>query len=164
MLPGIGCGDGWVVRYLFPLLHRRKRGRLAARVKVDAGGTFGPQGALHRAPLRPGGAPGGGPSRGCCCPVRRAARRALPCPASPRRRTGRLPKKGILWLRPPGGAQAATPPTGGHDDQPTIWVTRGGNPGWEFSSVVPHLPPEIEANPEVVWYAGPHRGWVLRAG
>src|SRR5699024_3322755 len=135
-LPGIGCGDGWVVRYLLPLLHRRNRGRLAARVKVDAGWTFGPQGALHLDPLRPDGTPGGCRRRGFCGSVLRAE----PRPPHPRRAAMMINQRSRDL---------------GHT---------GVNPGRGISSVVSHLPPEVEANPEDVVYSGSHRGGVLRAG
>src|SRR5690625_641023 len=56
--------------------------RLAARVKVDAGWTFGPQGALHLDSLRFDGAPGGCRGRALCGPALRAVPQASGPPGS----------------------------------------------------------------------------------
>src|SRR5699024_5447069 len=56
--------------------------RLAARVKVDAGWTFGPQGALHLDSLHSDGAPGGCRGRALCGPALRAGPQASGPPGS----------------------------------------------------------------------------------
>src|SRR5699024_1615478 len=71
---GCGAALGWASRVGSRGFLPRPRDcvRLAARVKVDAGWTFGPQGALHLDSLHSDGAPGGCRGRAQCGPALRA--------------------------------------------------------------------------------------------
>src|SRR5699024_1913527 len=103
---GVVCGCGavlgcapWVGSRGF-LPRPRDCVRLAARVKVDAGWTFGPRGALHLDSLRFDGAPGGCRGRALCGPALRAVPQASgpPGPAlSPTRRVCAYPISAAPW-------------------------------------------------------------------
>src|SRR5699024_9886483 len=75
---GCGAALGWASRVGSRGFLPRPRDyvRLAARVKVDAGWTFGPQGALHLDSLHSNGAPGGCRGRALCGPALRAVPQA----------------------------------------------------------------------------------------